>query len=402
MSRWLWVALPLASLGLSAVWGGVTQSLLGQHVANLVDSPASAPAVLGLITGIAGVTSLVSQPVMGLLSDRTTSRFLGRRNIWILGGAVIGFLMLLTTAASTSVVWLAVAWSVTILPFNGLQAALVAVLPERVPLGVRGRMSGIYGGVSILGTFAGVSAASIFTDIFFGYLAIALIVLVTSLVFAFTTKDHVPPAATSAQRSAKSTLPGLRTAPDFWWAFAGRFLIIISFVMVSGFQLYLLQNYIGVGDGSVQAAAKALVPLTAISTAGILVFSILGGFLADRLGHLRLFVAASTVLLVPAAVVYLLMPTYTGAVIANAIMGVGFGIYLAVDQLLITRVLPSMDDAARDLGIINMANAGPQIFAPAVAGALVTATGSYELLFHLAIAFAVLSAICVRFIKTVD
>ena len=49
-------------------------------------------------------------------------------------------------------------------------------------------------------------------------------------------------------------------------------------------------------------------------------------------------------------------------------IGCAYGIYTAVDFALITQVLPAADDRAKDLGVINIANALPQVFAPALAG----------------------------------
>ncbi|MBB5135559.1 MFS family permease [Thermocatellispora tengchongensis] len=74
---------------------------------------------------------------------------------------------------------------------------------------------------------------------------------------------------------------------------------------------------------------------------------------------------------------------------------------MAVDQALITRVLPNVDNAGRDLGIMNIANAGPQIIAPSVAGAIVGVTGDYRLVFVMLIACTALGALSVRLIKGV-
>ena len=51
--------------------------------------------------------------------------------------------------------------------------------------------------------------------------------------------------------------------------------------------------------------------------------------------------------------------TWAGAFVGAVILGVGFGIYTAVDFAMITEVLPAADDRAKDLGVINIANALP-------------------------------------------
>ncbi|NQX03185.1 MFS transporter [Rathayibacter sp. VKM Ac-2856] len=401
MSRWLWVAYPLAFIGVSAVWGGVVQVLLGTQVATMV-GPDNAPATLGIVSAVAAVSSVLSQPVMGLLNDRTRSRF-GRRNIWVLGASIVSAGALLGTAVSPSVPVLAVVWALAIWPLNALQGALGAVLPERIPVRLRGSVSGLLGAASFGGSFIGIAIAGLSGNVFVGYAGIAVVVLATAVLFAFTTEDYTPPARrTGPLRPRRGAIaPGFRAAPDYWWTFAGRFSMIFGASLVAGFQLYILQNYIGVGDGSLGAAATALVGLSGISALTTIVFALLGGWISDRFERLRIFVGLSTLMFIPVALVYLFVPTYQGAVIASVITGVGYGTYLAVDQALISRVLPSNENAARDLGIMNIANAGPQILAPVLGGLLVTVTGDYRTLFVVMIVAVIVSSVFVTFVRSV-
>ena len=53
---------------------------------------------------------------------------------------------------------------------------------------------------------------------------------------------------------------------------------------------------------------------------------------------------------------------------AAVVLGAGFGVYQAVDFALITQVLPAAGERAKDLGVINIAAALPQVLAPAIAG----------------------------------
>ena len=51
----------------------------------------------------------------------------------------------------------------------------------------------------------------------------------------------------------------------------------------------------------------------------------------------------------------------------EAIMGLAYGIYVAVDFVLVVDVLPNPDNAGKDLGVFNIANALPQSLAPYIA-----------------------------------
>jgi hypothetical protein len=52
-----------------------------------------------------------------------------------------------------------------------------------------------------------------------------------------------------------------------------------------------------------------------------------------------------------------------------------------VDQALVIQVLPSAAARAKDLGLINIANSGPQVVAAAIAAPLVSQFGGYPALY---------------------
>ena len=92
--------------------------------------------------------------------------------------------------------------------------------------------------------------------------------------------------------------------------------------------------------------------------------------------------------------------TWTAAIGAAATFGVGFGAYLAVDQALITQVLPEARDRAKDLGIINIAIVGPAAVAGAIAAVLVS-VGGYRALFGATAIVAAVGSVLVWKIKSV-
>ena len=67
----------------------------------------------------------------------------------------------------------------------------------------------------------------------------------------------------------------------------------------------------------------------------------------------------------------------------------------------ITKVLPSQDDAGKDLGIINMTTTLSQTLGVGLAGAMVSMVGTYGVLFPMGIGFITLGTLCVAFIKGV-
>lgn len=402
MPKRLWFLLPVAMIGVMSVWGGVMQILLGKQVAEAVPGAAASAAVLGLTLGLASVSGVISNPVIGRLSDITRTRFLGRRNIWIFGSSIAAAIGLVVLSQLRDPIAITVVWALMIWPLNAISGVLGTVLPERVPERFRGRMGGIIGGCITIGSAFGVALAGLSQEIFMGYLLIAGVVLATGVLFSLATKDRpAPPISTlpKAERKEANKLPGFRAASNYWWAFAGRFLLTFGYATVISFQLYILRDYIGIGD--INQAGTVLVAFTGVSSILGLVFAVLGGLLSDKLGRLRIFVAVSTALFIPAGLVYIFVPTIAGAFIATAIIGIAYGVYLAVDAALVARVLPNIHNAGRDLGIMNLASSLPQIVAPSLAGLIVGATGNYQLVFVVMIIATGLGAISVKFIKGV-
>ena len=75
---------------------------------------------------------------------------------------------------------------------------------------------------------------------------------------------------------------------------------------------------------------------------------------------------------------------------------------MAVDFALITQVLPGAADRAKDLGVINIANALPQVLAPVLAAAVLGLGLGYPGLYLLAAGASVLGSVLVTRIKSVD
>jgi MFS family permease len=87
-------------------------------------------------------------------------------------------------------------------------------------------------------------------------------------------------------------------------------------------------------------------------------------------------------------------------IVFSVVNGLAFGCYMAVDTALVTLVLPRAQDAARDMGVLNIANAGPQVVAPFIASTLVT-LGGYNTLFIVGGVLSIIGALCVRPIRSV-
>jgi MFS family permease len=149
-------------------------------------------------------------------------------------------------------------------------------------------------------------------------------------------------------------------------------------------------------------AEDGLVVLIVVYTAATVLTVVVGGVLSDRSGRRKPSVIVSGYVMALAALILAAWPTWTGALVAAVVLGLGFGVYLSVDQALITQVLPTAQDRARDLGIINIANSAPQVLGPALAFPIVSYLGGYPALYVIVAAVTVLGSVLVTRIRSVS
>ncbi|WP_179873127.1 MFS transporter [Microcella indica] len=386
------------TLSIYVLWGAIPTILLPLQVEDI--DPAAKVANLALVTTIGAFAAMVAQPIAGRISDRTRTRY-GRRAPYLVGGALIGGLALIALGFSSSLMLITLCWVLVQISFNIVQGPFTAILPDRVPAAVRGTFAAVIGSMTMLGAIGGaILASSLAESIPVAYLLLAgfAIVVLTSFVIANPDPDNRgEPAPPFHVRSFLSTFWVNPIAhPDFFWAFTGRLLLYTGYFAVSGYLLYLLQDYIGLGDDAV-----GLVPLVTAAGLPAIVLSIaISGPWSDRVGRRKPFVVASSLLVGAALIVPWVWPTLEGMIAFSVLAGLGFGAFQAVDTALVSQVLPSEHAHGKDLGVVNIAATLPQTLAPAVAGSIVLLFG-FAALFPFAMVLSVLGAIAVLPIRSV-
>lgn len=401
-----WIArLGLAGVGMCAGWFGPIQVLLGLQAAAL--TPDHKEATLSLVTGVGALVSTLANPLAGALSDRTTSR-LGRRVPWIMGGTVLGAVGLTLLAFADTIPLMILAWCLVQAGLNGTLAALTAAVPDLVPVEQRGLVSGVVGMTQTLGIVAGTAVATLVAGVRGAYLVLAVLVIAAVLPFVLRSVDRPLPRGHLPQMGVGAFFRGFwispRQHPDFAWAWATRFLATIANSICTLYLLFFLTDAVRVDNPEL-----SVLILTLLYAVVLIISAIVAGIWSDRLGVRKPFVIVSGLIMSGAAVLLAFIQTWPATLVGAVILGIGYGIYLAVDFALITQVLPRAGDRARDLGVINIANALPQVLAPAIAGPIITwfAThhthaAGYRALYLLAAVIGITASLLIRKIRSVD
>ena len=340
-------------------------STLALKIAEL--DPSGKEATLGLVSAIGALFALVTNPLAGAASDRTTSRF-GRRRPYIVIGTAAGVVGLAVVGFGASIPVVIVGWSIAQVGFNLVLASLQALLPDQIPLGQRARVSAILGISQQVSPLVGIGIA---TGVMAAGAGMGPVFLVPGLVGAGLLALLVVKLPDKRLEHAEPfnlldlVKPTPGKAADFGFAWFGRFFVILGFAIYTTYQVYFITDRVGIATKDV-----TLVQLGAVLIFSVVltVSAVVSGRLSDRWQRRKVFVYAAVVVVGAGMVLLAFTTSLAVFFVAAAVMGVGIGAFFAVDLALVTDVLPDQEHAAaKDLGIFNIANALPQSFAPAIA-----------------------------------
>ena len=389
---------------LMALYAAVLMVLLPLQIQNY--DPVNKIKVLGIILMITSVFSTLATPLAGALSDRTKTRF-GRRNPWIATGGILGGAAIAMVPLAGGISTVVLTWLFAVVTLNAMQATLTVIVADRFAPDVRGLASGISGGAMMGGlSFGTYLAGKLASDINFTYYIFGCAISLACLLFVLLNKEKSSIdnefEKMSLRDFAKSFWINPRTHPDFAWAFFGRFVLFIGYCTVSGYLLYILQDYF---ELSKSQATEAIANMSLITLAGQVIAGVGCGVLSDLIGRRKPLILAAGATLALAVAVPLFMPNTTGLYTYAVLLGIGYGAFMSVDLALMTQVLPKQNegkDSGKDLGILTISVTIPQIISPVIgAGILMSTANDYRFLFMFAAVFALVGAAMILPIRSV-
>jgi MFS family permease len=362
-------------------------------------APATKTSSLSLVLGVGAFFAMIANPLVGRLSDRTTSRF-GQRRPWLVGGVLGGLIGLALIAFVPSIPVILAGWALTQTSYNASLATLQATVPDQVPQSQRGKVSGALGVALTLAVVVSLLLASQ-VPATVAFLVPAALAIVLVGYFALTLPDKrlaAKPGPFSVRAFAGSFWTNPVKHPDFGWAWLSKFLVMFGMVAPSSYLAYYLMSDYGVSTEEVAVKTVTLIIVSYLCNAATAAVS---GLLSDRAGARKPFIIGSSLGIMAGLLVLAFAPNYGVVLLSQVIIGIGGGMFYAVDMALVTEVLPSQQDAAKDLGVMNIANALPQSLAPLLATVLLAVGGgdNYTLFFAVAAAVTLAGALSVTRIR---
>jgi MFS family permease len=333
----------------------------------------------GLVLAIGGIAGVIAAPVAGGLSDRTRGRR-GRRRPWALGGVAVATVSLVGIAFATGPWGVGVAWVGVSVGIAVASAAFTALIADQLTT-QRGAASAAVSSSQALGIVVGVGVIVLLElGVVVGYLVLAGFIAIVGTLAALLLPDPPAQADVSAARKVRTLrerVAALRDR-DFAWLLAGRLTVNIGNALGTGLLLFFLLYGLG-RDAS--TAEDELLLLIVVYTVFVVIASVLSGWISDRTGKRVPFVVWSAIVQGGASIILVVAPSLTSAMIAAALLGVGYGAYMSVGLALGTDQLPYPEDHARDLGFVNVSASLGQLIGPLLGAGLVALVGGFWLLF---------------------
>lgn len=333
----------------------------------------------GLVLAIGGVAGVIAAPLAGGLSDRTRGRW-GRRRPWALVGVWLATVSLVAIAFASGPWGVGLAWVGVSVGIAVASAAFTALIADQLTT-QRGAASAAVSSSQALGIVVGVGVIVLLElGVVVGYLVLAGFLAVVGTIAALALPD--PPARAEVAvarevRTLRERLAALRDR-DFAWLLAGRLTVNIGNALGTGLLLFFLLYGL---HRDAATAEDELLLLILVYTLFVVASSIVSGRISDRTGRRLPFMVWPAVIQGLASIILVVAPSLTSAMIAAALLGVGYGAYMSVSLALGTDLLPYAEDHARDLGFVNVSASLGQLIGPLLGAGLVALVGGFWLLF---------------------
>lgn len=366
------VSLSAAWFGFAYLWNGLHAIVLPALIAELAPGELKAT-YLGALTFAGLLLAMFTQPIAGAWSDRSgwLGRY-GKRRPWLALGLAVDVGILAALAGAHSLALIALLYAGLQISSSTAEAALQGMLPDQAPAGDRGRASGYKNAAQIAGFVAGVGVGGFWASRGHPRLALLAAAVVLIVSWGWTLRGvreqptpQRPGAGRAALRSLRTTFDIDHTlAPGFRRFLAGRALLMAGYFTLQGFAQYFIADRLRLPN---PAGVTAL--LMGVMGAATLLLAIPTGVLADRIGRRPPTVAAG--LLGAAMTLALLLVTQVWQLaLVGGLVGASAGIFMSVNWAWAADLAPP-DEAARYLGLSNVAAAGASALGRLLAGPII-------------------------------
>jgi Na+/melibiose symporter-like transporter len=349
-------------LAMTALWSSLHSIILPLRIADFVPVGRQAT-YLGLLTVTGLILAIVTQPVAGALSDRSSSRW-GRRRPFILIGAIATLAFLPGISLAGSLTALFAIYYLLQVSANSALGPYLALFPDLVPEDRRGLASGVKGMVEIAGAgiaiwligqlMANYSPSEGGRWLWLSLGILGAVFLGTMLATVFLVKESPGsggPKTSLASILRKTFRIDARANPDFIRFVLCRLFFIIPLTAFQAFGLYFFRDYLGVANPS-----AIMGNFTLLSSLCMLGMVYPAGRLSDRFGRRSIGLVSGLIGALGIGLLFFFR-SYQFILTSAVLMGIGFGGLMSSNWALAVDLVPR-EEAGRYIGLTNLASAG--------------------------------------------
>lgn len=353
-------------LGLSFMWNGLHVIILPAVLLHYVPEHLKNTS-LGLLTFTGLIIAMIVQPISGALSDRWVSRW-GRRRPLILLGTLGDFIFLAILGWVGGLPWLALGYIGLQFSSNMAHGPMQGLMPDQLPPVQLGAGAGVKNLIDMLGMVisslflgrlfdATVARPSLPMAVIIGMLAAGAAVTLIGVREKATLRLDRPqeapprPAVSLSWRSLRARLIPRGPLSPYARLIVARFSFLLGVYGVQTFAQYYVRDVLKAAD-----PPKLTGDLLAAIAISLIAFALLGGWLGDRIGHIRMHYFAGAIATL-GSLLMLFARTPLTLLIFGSVFGIGIGLFLTANWALASLLAPP-GDAGKYLGLTNLATAG--------------------------------------------
>ena len=364
--------------------------------------------IFGIAAGVASLAIVFLSPMGGYIADHTYVK-MGRRRFWILTGSIVACCFMFLFSRATNMIELTIYWILAQLFYGLVSTCCYSIVPEQVDQEKFGRVSGLIGAATpvfvmlgsavVMGTFAESSISSKVMMIALAQVVCGIIATLLIQEEPSIKPDRLSEQTNDRQNKAldkKYIYPSIRRYPEYTWALLTKLFINLTNAGMTMLTLFYIARF--------HLDETHIFKLNALMSIGIglmVVSGLLGGFLSDKVKKQKPFVMGSAFITGICMIAFAFSHDITLVIIANFIFNFGFGMYNAVDVALINRILPSKENYAKDISIMNVttqiSSSLVNFIAPSIIalGVYLLHDDGYTFFFLVLALFSIASAVCV-------
>jgi len=359
-----------------------------------------ATAAFATATGISGIAVVIFGLFSGVIADKTRLK-MGRRRFWMIAGSIGGALSMLALTYASSIPVFIIAICLVNFFYGMVSLSCYAIVPEQVEPEKFGQVSGLIGaaapafvmtGQMVMGAFAKSTLEE-------KMITIIIVQLIGGIVAALLIKDNYFAGVAKGEKKSigiRGFYPSFKKHPSYTWALLTKLFINFSNAGMGMLTLFYIARF-----HLSETKIFQLMALTAPAIMLMVVAGILGGFLSDKVKKQKPFVMGAALVTGICLIAFAFSSNITWVIVGNFIFNFGFGMYGAVDNALVNRILPSKENAAKDISIMNTTTSLSSTLVNFAAPALIALGTSlfggdgYTLFFLVLAVFSILSAVVV-------